>query len=197
MSRVGRSERETRETRVLVEWNVDGTGQAKISTGVGFLDHMLDSLARHGRFDLTVEATGDLHIDDHHTVEDVGMGLGRAFAEALGDRRGIRRFGDATVPLDEALSLASVDLSGRGMGVIDLGLVGPRLGTLSTEMIPHFFQSFAMEGRFTLHIHTLHGVNDHHRTESAFKALARALDNATRLDDRIADQVPSTKGVLD
>lgn len=197
MTRIGRSERATRETRVLVEWNVDGTGQARISTGVGFLDHMLDSLARHGRFDLTVEATGDLHIDDHHTIEDVGIGLGRALADALGERRGVRRFGHAIVPLDEALSMASVDLSGRGMAVVELGLVGPQLGTLRTEMLPHVLQSFALEAKITLHVHSLHGANDHHRAESGFKALARALDDATRLDERIAGEVPSTKGTLD
>jgi imidazoleglycerol-phosphate dehydratase len=197
MSRSGVSNRATRETSIDVRWELDGTGVGDISTGIGFLDHMLDSLARHGRFDITVKATGDLHIDDHHTVEDVGINMGRALADALGERRGIRRFGHAIVPLDEALSMASVDLSGRGMGIIDLGLKGPAIGTLSTQMVPHFFQSLAQEARITLHIHTMMGDNDHHRVESAFKSLARALDDATRFDERIAGEIPSTKGVLD
>jgi imidazoleglycerol-phosphate dehydratase len=158
---------------------------------------MLESLARHGRFDIMVEATGDLHIDDHHTVEDVGINLGRALAEALGERRGLRRFGHAIVPLDEALSMASVDLSGRGMAVIELGLTGPMLGALHSEMVPHFFLSLAQEARITLHVETLKGANDHHRVESAFKAVARALDDATRFDERIAGEIPSTKGLLD
>ncbi len=197
MSRVGSSTRETRETSITIRWEIDGTGISDISTGIGFLDHMLDSLARHGRFDITVKATGDLHIDDHHTVEDIGIGLGRAFAEALGERRGIRRFGHAIVPLDEALTMASVDLSGRGMAVVDLGLKGAAIGTLSTEMVPHFFLSLAQEARITLHVHTMMGENDHHRVESAFKSMARALDDATRFDERIAGEIPSTKGVLD
>jgi imidazoleglycerol-phosphate dehydratase len=197
VSRVGRSARETRETSITIRWEIDGTGISDVSTGIGFLDHMLDSLARHGRFDITAKATGDLHIDDHHTVEDVGIGLGRAFAEALGERRGIRRFGHAVVPLDEALTMASVDLSGRGMAIVDLGLKGAAIGTLSTEMVPHFFLSLAQEARITLHLHTMMGENDHHRVESAFKSMARALDDATRFDDRIAGEVPSTKGVLD
>ena len=197
MSRVGKSTRETRETSITIRWEIDGTGLSDISTGIGFLDHMLDSLARHGRFDITVKATGDLHIDDHHTVEDVGIGLGRAFAEALGERRGIRRFGHAIVPLDEALTMASVDLSGRGMAIVDLALKGAAIGTLSTDMVPHFFLSLAQEARITLHLHTMMGENDHHRVESAFKSMARALDDATRFDERIAGEVPSTKGVLD
>jgi imidazoleglycerol-phosphate dehydratase len=197
MSRVGSSTRETRETSISTRWEIDGAGVSDVSTGIGFLDHMLDSLARHGRFDITVKATGDLHIDDHHTVEDIGIGLGRALAEALGERRGIRRFGHAIVPLDEALSMCSVDLSGRGMAIVDLGLKGPAIGTLSTEMVPHFFLSLAQEARITLHVHTMMGENDHHRVESAFKSMARALDDATRLDERIAGDIPSTKGVLD
>ncbi|MFN0070656.1 MAG: imidazoleglycerol-phosphate dehydratase HisB [Chloroflexota bacterium] len=197
MSRVGTSSRETRETSIAVRWDVDGTGVANISTGIGFLDHMLESLARHGRFDITVQAKGDLHIDDHHTVEDIGIGLGRALAEALGERRGIRRFGHAIVPLDEALSMASVDLSGRGNAFVELGLKGPSLGTLATEMVPHFFLSLAQEARVTLHVHSMLGANDHHRVESAFKSVARALDDATRYDERIAGEIPSTKGALD
>jgi imidazoleglycerol-phosphate dehydratase len=197
MTRVGTSTRETRETSISTRWEIDGTGTSDVSTGIGFLDHMLDSLARHGRFDITVKASGDLHIDDHHTVEDIGIGMGRALANALGERRGIRRFGHAIVPLDEALSMASVDLSGRGMAIVDLGVKGAAIGTLSTEMVPHFFLSLAQEARITLHIHTMMGENDHHRVESAFKSMARALDDATRLDERIAGEIPSTKGLLD
>jgi len=194
--RVGRCTRETRETRVQVEWVLDGSGRAEVSTGVGYLDHMLDSLARHGLFDLLVRAEGDLHVDEHHTVEDVAIALGRALGQALGEGRGLRRMGDATVPLDEALALVAVDLSGRGLATLDIPLRGPRLGQLPTELVPHFFQSLAMEARITLHVHVLRGENDHHKVEAAFKALAKALDWATSLDPRVADAVPSTKGSL-
>jgi imidazoleglycerol-phosphate dehydratase len=188
--------RETRETSIEVSLDVDGTGRANIATGIGFLDHMLDSLARHSRFDLTVKATGDLHIDAHHTAEDVAIVLGQALDQALGDKRGLRRFADATVPLDEALVQAVVDLSGRGVAVVDLPFRGEMIGTLPTEMVPHFLKSFAVEGRLTLHVRLLHGENDHHKAEATFKALARCLDIATRVDPRIASQVPSTKGSL-
>jgi imidazoleglycerol-phosphate dehydratase len=194
--RVGRCTRNTRETQITAEWVLDGTGRADVSSGIGYLDHMLDSLARHGLFDLHLRATGDLHVDEHHTVEDVAIALGRALAEAVGDRRGLRRMGDATVPLDEALALAAVDLSGRGMATLDIPLRTPRLGQLPTEMVPHFFQSLAMEAHVTLHVHVLRGENDHHKVEAAFKALAKALDWATSIDPRVAEQVPSTKGVL-
>ena len=157
---------------------------------------MLDSLARHARFDLTVRAEGDLHVDQHHTAEDVGITLGQALDRALGERRGIRRFGDATVPLDEALSQVAVDLGGRGWASIELPFHGLMIGRLSAEMIPHLLQSFAHEGRFALHVRLLRGENDHHRAEATFKALARALDDATRLDPRLGGEVPSTKGVL-
>lgn len=188
--------RETRETRVEVALNLDGTGKADISTGVGFLDHMLDSLARHARFDLTLRAEGDLHIDQHHTAEDVGLTLGQALEEALGERRGIRRFGDASVPLDEALAHVAVDLGGRGWASVDLPFRGHTIGGLSAEMIPHLLQSFAQAGRFTLHVRLLAGENDHHTAEAAFKALARALDDASRPDPRLAGEIPSTKGVI-
>jgi imidazoleglycerol-phosphate dehydratase len=194
--RVGRCTRETRETRIQAEWVLDGSGQADVRTGVGYLDHMLDALARHGLFDLHVRAEGDLHVDEHHTVEDVAIALGRALGEALGDGRGIRRMGDATVPLDEALAMVAVDLSGRGLATLDIPLHGPRLGQLPTELVPHFFQSLAMEARMTLHVHVLRGENDHHKVEAAFKALAKALDWATSIDPRVANVVPSTKGVL-
>jgi imidazoleglycerol-phosphate dehydratase len=194
--RVGRCVRETRETRVQAEWVLDGVGRAEVHSGVGYLDHMLDSLARHGLFELRLRAEGDLHVDEHHTVEDVAIALGRALDQALGDRRGLRRMGDAAVPLDEALALAAVDLSGRGLATLDLPLRTERVGQLPTELVPHFFQSLAAEARITLHIHILRGENDHHKVEAAFKALAKALDWATSVDPRVADQVPSTKGVL-
>jgi len=188
--------RETRETTIEVSLDVDGTGRADIDTGIGFLDHMLDSLARHSRFDVKVRAKGDLHIDAHHTAEDVAIVLGQALDKALGDKRGLRRFADATCPLDEALTQVVVDLSGRGFAAVDLPFRGERIGTLPTEMIPHFLKSFAIEGRLTLHVRSLAGENDHHRAEATFKALARCLEMATRVDPRIATMVPSTKGSL-
>lgn len=195
-ARTAQIRRETRESQVSIDLNLDGSGRAEIATGIGFLDHMLDSLARHARFDLSVHAAGDLHVDQHHTAEDVGITLGQALDRALGERRGIRRFGDAVVPLDEALAQVAVDLGGRGWATIDLPFRGPMIGGLSSEMIPHLLQSFAQEGRFALHVRLLAGENDHHRAEATFKALARALDDATRPDPRIASEVPSTKGVL-
>jgi imidazoleglycerol-phosphate dehydratase len=188
--------RATRETRVEAALNLDGSGRADVSTGIGFLDHMLDSLTRHARFDLTLRAEGDLHIDQHHTVEDVGIALGQALNEALGERRAIRRFGHAIVPLDEALALVSVDLGGRGWASVDLPLRGPTVGNLTSEMLPHLLASFAAEGRLSLHVRLLAGENDHHKAEAAFKALARALDDATRPDPRLGSEVPSTKGVI-
>jgi imidazoleglycerol-phosphate dehydratase len=188
--------RQTRETTIDVTLDVDGTGRADISTGIGFLDHMLDSLARHSRFDLSIKATGDLHIDAHHTAEDIAIVLGQALEKALGEKRGLRRFADATVPLDEALVQVVLDLSGRGFAAVDLPFRGEMIGTLPTEMVAHFLRSFAIEGRLTLHVRLLAGENDHHRAEATFKALARALELATRIDPRIASQVPSTKGAL-
>ncbi len=195
-ARTAEIRRETKETTIDVVMDVDGTGRADIATGIGFLDHMLDSLARHSRFDLKVRATGDLHIDAHHTAEDVAIVLGQALDQALGDKRGLRRFADATCPLDEALSQVVLDLSGRGFAAVDLPFRGERIGTLPTEMIPHFLKSFAVEGRLTLHVRLLAGENDHHRAEATFKALARCLELATRIDPRIATLVPSTKGSL-
>src|ERR671932_203275 len=188
--------RETRESRVEIALNLDGSGRGDVSTGIGFLDHMLDSLARHARFDLTIRAEGDLHVDQHHTAEDVGITLGQALDRALGERRAIRRFGDATVPLDEALALVAVDLGGRGWASIDLPFQGSSIGGLSSEMIPHLLQSFAADGRFALHVRLLAGQNDHHRAEASFKALARALDEATRPDPRLGERIPSTKAVI-
>jgi imidazoleglycerol-phosphate dehydratase len=194
--RTAHVQRQTRESRVDVELNLDGSGRGDVVTGIGFLDHMLDSLARHARFDLTVRAEGDLHVDQHHTAEDVGITLSQALDQALGERRAIRRFGDATVPLDEALAQVAVDLGGRGWASIDLPFRSAMIGGLSTEMIPHLLQSFATDGRFSLHVRLLAGDNDHHRAEATFKALARALDDATRPDPRLGGEVPSTKGVL-
>jgi imidazoleglycerol-phosphate dehydratase len=194
--RAAQVQRETRESRVEIALNLDGSGRGDIATGIGFLDHMLDSFARHARFDLTLRAEGDLHVDQHHTAEDVGLTLGQALDKALGERRGIRRFGDAVVPLDDALAQVAVDLGGRGFASIDLPFHGAQIGGLSSEMIPHLLQSFATEGRFNLHVRLLAGENDHHRAEATFKALARALDDATRPDPRVAGQVPSTKGVI-
>lgn len=188
--------RKTGETDIEITLTLDGAGQANVDTGVGFLDHMLNALARHARFDLEVQATGDLHIDEHHTVEDVGIVLGRALGQALGDRKGITRMGHAIVPMDEALALVAVDLSGRGYFVFDGQFNGERIGQMGTALIPHFFESMAHEGRLNLHARLLAGIDDHHRAEALFKALARALDMAVQQDDRLAGQIPSTKGTL-
>ena len=189
-------DRETAETRVHVELNIDGQGSAEVNTGVGFYDHMLSAFARHGRFDLTVSCEGDLHVDAHHTMEDVALALGTAFDRALGERAGIVRMGEATVPLDEALVQAVVDISGRPYAATSLDFVGERIGEAPSEMVPHVLRSFATEARVTLHVRQLAGANDHHIAEAAMKALGRALDVATRPDERIAGQVPSTKETL-
>eukprot|EP01060_Flectonema_neradi_P040584 TRINITY_DN9312_c0_g3_i1.p1 TRINITY_DN9312_c0_g3~~TRINITY_DN9312_c0_g3_i1.p1 ORF type:complete len:209 (+),score=41.66 TRINITY_DN9312_c0_g3_i1:36-629(+) len=192
--RTGKIERSTKETSILVELNIDGSGIADVATGIGFLDHMLQALAKHSRMDLRLECKGDLHIDDHHTTEDCGLALGQAFKMAVGEPIGIQRYGHAYCPLDEALSRAVVDISGRPHACIDLGLKREMLGTLSCEMIPHFLESFATEARITLHVDTLKGFNDHHRSESAFKATAVALRTALTRDNSAG--VPSTKGTL-
>jgi len=194
--RIGRVHRQTRETDVALTVVLDGHGHAKVATGVGFLDHMLDSLARHGLFDLEVESKGDLHVDDHHTVEDVAIALGQALREAIGEGRGIRRMGHAIVPMDEALALVAVDVSGRGVADVEVPLDGPTVGGLKVQMVPHFFRSLALEAKMSLHVQALKGANDHHKVEACFKALAKALDWATQIDDRAADEVPSTKGML-
>jgi imidazoleglycerol-phosphate dehydratase len=191
---MGRSERRTSETNVSVELRVDGNGSAAVSTGIGFLDHLLTALARHARWDLTVQCTGDLYVDDHHTAEDVALALGRSFDEALGARTGIARFGDACVPLDEALTRAVVDLSGRPFADVNLGLRRERIGELATENVGHVLRSFAVGARLTLHVDTLKGENDHHRAESAFKAVAVALKRAVTPSG--FGDVPSTKGAL-
>lgn len=188
--------RETGETRVEVELDLDGSGAGEARTGVGFYDHMLEAFARHGRFDLRVRCEGDLQIDPHHTMEDVALAVGQAFDSALGERAGIVRMGDATVPLDEALVQAVVDLSGRPYAAVDLDFAGERIGEAPTELVPHVLSSFAVGARATLHVRQLAGANDHHVAEAAMKALGRALDAATRPDERLAGRVPSTKGTL-
>ena len=193
--RKGSVRRETKETQVTVEMNLDGSGQVDIATGIGMLDHLLEQLPRHSLFDITIQASGDIERDPHHLIEDVGIGLGRALAEALGERRGIVRMAHAVVPLDEALALVAVDLSGRGHAAVDLPFTSDRIGELPTEMIAHHLAAFAVEGRFNLHVRVLAGTNDHHKAEAVFKAVARALGDATRIDPRISD-IPSTKGKL-
>jgi imidazoleglycerol-phosphate dehydratase len=189
--------RETGETKIEITLDLDGRGRAQVSTGVGFLDHMLTALARHARFDLAVQAAGDLHVDEHHTVEDVGIALGRALGEALGDRAGITRMGHAIVPMDEALALVAVDIGGRGYFVFEGSFDTPRIGQMATSLVPHFLESLALEARMNLHARLLTGRDDHHRAEALFKALARALHQATRLDPTLAGDVPSTKGTID
>lgn len=194
MNRTADVTRATAETTVKAILDLDGTGAADVDTGVGFLDHVLSSLAHHGLFDLTLRATGDLHVDDHHTTEDTGLVLGQALSEALGDRAGITRFGDARVPMDEALAEAVVDCSGRPYSVIDLELATPAIGNLTTQNIPHLLEALARTAGMTVHVRS-RGRNDHHVAEAAFKALARALRAAVEIDPRRSG-VPSTKGVL-
>lgn len=186
--------RKTRETAISLELSLDGTGQTDIATGIGFLDHMLTALARHARLDLTLRCDGDLDVDDHHTAEDCALALGAALDQALGERRGVQRFGYAYAPLDEALARAVVDLSGRSFAAVDLGLRREALGGLSCENIPHVMVSLATQARMTLHVDVLRGDNDHHKAEAAFKALALALRQAIALDG--TQDIPSTKGVL-
>lgn len=186
-------ERKTKETDISLSVNIDGSGVSEISTGIGFLDHMLTALSKHGRMDLTLSCKGDLHVDDHHSVEDCGIVLGQAVKAALGDLRGITRYGYAYAPLDESLSRAVVDISGRPFADVNLNLQRERIGNLSCEMLPHFLSSFATSAAITLHVDVLKGKNDHHRAESAFKALALALRTAFK---REGTDIPSTKGVL-
>ncbi|PZO78387.1 MAG: imidazoleglycerol-phosphate dehydratase HisB [Sphingomonas hengshuiensis] len=188
--------RQTSETRIDVTVNLDGTGTYAVSTGVGFFDHMLEQLSRHSLIDLTVRTQGDLHIDAHHTVEDTGIAIGEAFARALGDKRGIRRYGDALSPMDETLTRVALDISGRPWLVWKVAFTQAQLGTMDTEMFGHFCHSFAQAAGITLHVETLYGTNNHHIAESIFKGLARALRTATEIDPRKGDAIPSTKGVL-
>ena len=188
--------RTTAETDVSVEINLDGTGVYDNQTGVGFFDHMLDQLARHSLIDMTIRAKGDLHIDDHHTVEDVGITLGQALAKALGDKRGIRRYGSCLLPMDDALVRAALDLSARPFLAWNVALPTDRIGTFDTELVREFFQAFSTQGGITLHVDQLHGLNSHHIAEATFKAVARALRDAVESDPRKSQDIPSTKGAL-
>jgi imidazoleglycerol-phosphate dehydratase len=188
--------RQTYETTLQIKLDLNGTGQYQVDTGLGFLDHMLAHVAVHGLFDLTVEASGDLHVDPHHTVEDTALALGQAFDQALGDRAGVVRIGSAYVPMDETLAFVAVDLSGRPYTVTEMAWNGLAVGGLPVTLIPHFFESFATTARANVHARILYGRDDHHRAEALFKALGRALDAATRLDPRRSGAIPSTKGKL-
>ena len=196
MSRTGRITRNTSETRISLVLGLDGSGQAKIATGIGFLDHMLTALARHAMIDLEIVAEGDLHIDSHHTTEDVGIVLGQALVQALGDKRGIRRYGHAAVPMDEALVSAALDLSGRPFLAWSVAFERDKVGEMDTELFEEFFRAFAMNGLLTLHITQQAGRNAHHVAEACFKAVARALREAAEPDPRSAGAIPSTKGAL-
>ncbi|MEM8681326.1 MAG: imidazoleglycerol-phosphate dehydratase HisB [Planctomycetota bacterium] len=196
MNRISKHARETKETSIQVELNLDGDAQVDIQTGLGFFDHMLTALAFHAGWGLILRADGDLHIDDHHTIEDCGLVLGQAFESALGTKTQITRFASRYAPLDEALARTVIDISGRPCAVIDLGLRREQLGEVASENLSHFLQSFATAGNFTLHVDVLRGTNDHHRAEAAFKATALALRDACRIQSSDIRQVPSTKGVL-
>ena len=196
MSRTATVERRTTETSVKVTVDLDGTGAASIGTGVGFFDHMLEQLARHSLIDIDLSADGDLHIDDHHTVEDCGIALGKAIDEALGERRGIRRYGARALPMDEAMTDAAVDVSGRPFLVFEVPFTAAKIGAFDTELVREFFQALAQNARITLHVHGRYGANAHHVAETCFKAVARALREAVEPDPRAGDAVPSTKGVL-
>ena len=192
--RLSAVERKTRETNISLELNLDGSGRWEIKTGIQMFDHLLSQLAQHGRFDLKISASGD---DQHHLIEDVAICLGRAFGETLGEKRGIVRMGDATVPMDDALAMVAVDISGRGYTVLELPFSDNDMAGFATDLIRHFLESFAVEARLNLHARVLYGTNDHHKAEALFKALGRALDVATRIDQRISGELPSTKGSLE
>jgi imidazoleglycerol-phosphate dehydratase len=196
MQRTAEVERNTLETRIRVRLNLDGTGATGFETGVPFLDHMLDQIARHGLIDIDIDADGDLHIDAHHTVEDIGITLGQALAKAVGDKKGIRRYGHAYVPLDEALSRVVIDFSGRPGLVYDIEFTRARIGDFDVDLFQEFFQGLVNHAGITLHIDNLRGSNAHHQAETVFKALGRALRMALEPDSRMSDQVPSTKGSL-
>ena len=186
--------RETKETNIALELNIDGSGQHEINTLIDMLDHLLSQLARHGAFDIKISATGN---DPHHITEDVAICLGQAFRKALGEKRGIVRMADATVPMDEALATVAIDISGRGYTVLDMSFAENDMSGFATDLIRHFLESFAIEARLNLHAKILYGVNDHHKAEALFKALGRALDTATRIDERIGGELPSTKELLE
>ena len=194
--RTGAVKRTTKETDVEVKVDLDGTGASSITTGIGFLDHMLDLLARHSRIDIIVKAKGDLHIDHHHTTEDVGIALGQAVKQALGDLKGVSRYADVHVPMDEALTRVAIDMSGRPFLVFKAEFVRDKVGTFDTELVQEWFQAFATNAGVTLHVQVLYGTNDHHIAESCFKGLARALRAAVSIDARAANEIPSTKGSL-
>ena len=195
-NRTGTVDRKTKETAISVSVDLDGSGRSQISTGIGFLDHMLDQLSRHSLMDLKVQAKGDLHIDFHHTPEDTGICIGEAVAKALGDRTGIRRWGEATVPMDETLTRVALDASNRPYLIWKVTFSKPKLGEMDTELFKEWFQAFAQNAGLTLHIENLYGENNHHIIESCFKALARALRQAIEIDPRKGDAIPSTKGTL-
>ena len=195
-NRTGTVDRKTKETQISVAVDLDGSGRSQIATGIGFLDHMLDQLSRHSLIDLKVEAKGDLHIDYHHTTEDTGICIGEAVAKALGERKGIRRWGEATVPMDETLTRVALDASNRPYLIWKVNFSKPKLGEMDTELFKEWFQAFAQNAGLTLHIENLYGENNHHIVESCFKGLARALRQAIEIDPRKSDAVPSTKGVL-
>jgi len=186
--------RETKETNISLELNLDGSGKWEVNTGISMFDHLLAQLAQHGRFDIKISATSD---DQHHLTEDVAICLGRAFGEALGEKRGIVRMADATVPMDDALATVAVDISGRGYTVLDLPFADNDMFGFPTDLIRHFLEAFAIEGRLNLHVKVIYGTNDHHKAEALFKALGRALDIATRIDERISGELPSTKNLLE
>lgn len=194
--RVAKVSRTTNETSISVSVNLDGTGKAKISTGVGFFDHMLDQLCRHSLIDMEIEAKGDLHIDDHHTVEDTGIALGQALAKALGDRKGITRYASLDLVMDETMTKAGVDLSGRPFLVWTVAFSAPKIGSFDTELVREFFQALSQHAGMTLHVLNHYGANNHHIAETCFKAVARVLRTATEIDPRQAGRVPSTKGTL-
>jgi imidazoleglycerol-phosphate dehydratase len=194
--RTGAVKRKTKETDIEVAVDLDGTGASAVATGIGFLDHMLDLLAWHSRIDIRVKALGDLHIDQHHTTEDTGIALGQAVRQALGDMKGITRYSDVQVPMDEALTRVAIDISGRPFLVFRVAFGRDKVGAFDTELVREWFHAFAMNAGITLHVETLYGANDHHIAESCFKALARALRGAVAIDARAAGEVPSTKGVL-
>jgi imidazoleglycerol-phosphate dehydratase len=195
-NRTGTVDRKTKETQISVAVDLDGSGRSQIATGIGFLDHMLDQLSRHSLIDLKVEAKGDLHIDFHHTTEDTGICIGEAVAKALGDRKGIRRWGEATVPMDETLTRVALDASNRPYLIWKVTFSKPKLGEMDTELFKEWFQAFAQNAGLTLHIENLYGENNHHIVESCFKGLARALRQAIEIDPRKSDAIPSTKGTL-
>src|SRR6187549_1029760 len=195
-SRSAKVSRKTKETEISVSLDIDGTGKAEMATGVGFFDHMLDQLSRHSLIDMTVKAKGDLHIDDHHTVEDTGIAIGQAIAKALGERRGITRYASIDLAMDETLTRAAIDVSGRPFLVWNVAFSAPKIGTFDTELVREFFQALAMNAGITLHIQNIYGANNHHISETCFKAVARVLRTATEIDPRQAGRIPSTKGTL-